>query len=78
MTYKNKFEILEELSREFGDLTIVTNKNIDYSVPLFDRDNFKSIGRIIDIFDDVGSLIARLKGFVPINGGNVVYTVSYS
>lgn len=33
----------------------------------------KSINRRLTIFDDVGGIFKEYQGYVPLNGGNVVY-----
>lgn len=70
---KNRLECISELTEKYGTITIFETKcTLDY-VPLRYRGIYKSNGKALEVFDDVGSRVEVINGFIPINGGTVLW-----
>ena len=71
---RNRLECMSELTKRYGKITISEEKNtLDY-VPLRFK-GYKSNGRMLEVFDEVGNKVEILNGFVPINGGTVLWNL---
>lgn len=74
MGFVTKLEFMNSVKEEVGEHGFIFQEkdSSDY-VPIRFRGIFRPAGKCIGAFDDIGSPIAKLRGFVPINGGTVLY-----
>lgn len=71
-----RIKVLSELQKKYSDgFGVVELKDNDIYTPIKYRDVLRPAGRYLRVFDNAGSLVEEYRGFVPIEGGTVLWEV---
>lgn len=73
--FKNIHEIMEELKKTGREFNLVSSNGPKDELDGIIRMNYglKSINRRLTVWDDLGGIFAVYQGYIPLNGGSVVY-----